>query len=110
VTHLRIVRPREPKRRKGDPRVMLLSAEEERRARQALRNLKDAYRTWKGLADAMRVAERTLRRAMTGRYPIPVSVLFCAMRASGMTIADLLSAPGPVTLCHACGQIKRRVA
>lgn len=109
MSHLRIVGNEPPKRQmpKGKPfTVMLLSDDEQKRAVQALRNLRDAFGSWACMADAMGVAESTIHHAID-RKRISVAMLFAASRASGLTIDDLLSVPVPAGMCKACGQVKR---
>ncbi len=111
MTHLRIVKPEEPKppRRKGGPRheASVLTPEEERKARQAIRNLKDHFGTWGCLADAMGMPVKSLLKAASGRYALSPAVLLRAMRASGLTLADMLGAPAVAGRCRACGAMRR---
>jgi hypothetical protein len=109
---LRLVKPEGPKpaRQKGAPRheATVLTPEEGRKARQAIRNLKDAFGTWACLAEAMGMPTKSLLNAVQGeRYGLSSAVLLRAMRASGLTLADMLGAPAPAGRCRACGQIKR---
>jgi hypothetical protein len=106
---LRLVGKDPPKREKGRPRheSIVLTPDEQRRARQALRNLKDAFGTWACLADAMGMRTKSLIHAVSGRYGLSPAVLLRAMRASGLTLDDLLGAPAMAGRCRACGQIKR---
>ena len=110
MSHLKLVGSEPPKsRRKGAPRheARVLTPEEERKARQAIRNLKDAFGTWACLADAMAMPEKSLMRAVSGRHGLSPAVLLRAMRASGLTLADMLGAPAVAGRCRACGQVKR---
>lgn len=109
MSHLRIVgseRPK-PKRRKGERfDRSLLSADEHKRAAQALRNIKEAFGSWACLADASGVDLTTIHRAVHDKK-VTVPLLFAVSRASGLAIDDLLSAPVPTDRCRACGQVKR---
>jgi hypothetical protein len=111
MSHLKLVGqdPPKPARRKGMPRheASVLTPEEERKARQAIRNLKDHFGTWACLAEAMGMPVKSLLRAVSGRYALSPAVLLRAMRASGLTMADMLGDPALAGRCRACGQIKR---
>lgn len=109
MSHLRIVGNEPPKRpkRKGERfSVGLLSDDEQKRAVQALRNLKNAFGSWPCLSDAMGVRKNTIQRAIHAGE-VSIALLFAASRASGLTIDDLLSVPVPAGMCKACGQVKR---
>jgi hypothetical protein len=108
VSHLRIVKPEGPKppRRKWE-RKPLLSPDEERRFRQAMRNLRDAFGTWGALAAAMDANEGTIDAMQQGRSRVSGEIVIRAMRASGLSLADMLGEPTPVELCRACRQVKR---
>lgn len=109
---LRLVKPEGPKppRRSGE-RSALFTPEEQRKLRQAIRNLKDAFGTWACLADAMGMRVKSLERAIGGNhFGLSPGVVIRAMRASGLALDDLLGAPVLADRCRACGQIKRRVA
>jgi hypothetical protein len=105
---LRLVKPEAPKppRRKGE-RKPLLSPEEERRFRQAMRNLRDAFGTWGALAAAMDANEGTIDAMQQGRSRVSGDMLIRAMRASGLSLGELLGEPAPVAICRACRQVKR---
>jgi hypothetical protein len=111
MSHLKLVGqdPPKPARRKGGPRheATVLTPEEERKARQAIRNLKDHFATWACLANAMGMPVKSLLRAASGRYALFPAVLLRAMRASGLTLDDMLGNPAIAGKCRACGQIKR---
>ncbi len=112
--HLRVVgaEPPKPRRRKGARTPYtndLLSEEEQKRAIQALRNLRDAFGTWPCLAEAMRVPVNALHLALR-RGNISPAMLFAASKASGLSIAEMLGGPAPAERCRACGQVKRRAA
>ncbi|HZF54858.1 MAG TPA: transcriptional regulator [Polyangiaceae bacterium] len=106
---LRLVGKDPPKRQKGGPRheTVVLSPDEQRKARQALRNLKDHFGTWACLADAMGMRTKSLINAVSGRCGLSPAVLLRAMRASGLTLDDMLGAPATAGRCRACGKIKR---
>lgn len=109
MSHLRIVgsEPRKPPRRKGQSYLRgLLTPDEQTRAAQAMRNLRDAFGSYACLADATGIFTNTLVRAVQRKRVTP-AMLFAASRASGLTIDDLLSAPVPTDRCRACGQVKR---
>jgi ABC-type polysaccharide/polyol phosphate transport system ATPase subunit len=84
----------------------VLTPEEQRKVRQAIRNLRDAFGTWACLADAMGMPVKSLGHAMNARLGLSPAVVLRAMRASGLTLDDLLGAPAPAERCRACGQIK----
>ena len=111
MSHLKLVGqdPPKPARRKGMPRheASVLTPEEERKARQAIRNPKDHFGTWACLAEAMGMPVKSLLRAVSGRYALSPAVLLRAMRASGLTLDDMLGNPAIAGRCRACGQIKR---
>jgi hypothetical protein len=104
---LRLVKPEEPKppRRKGE-RKPLLSPEEERRFRQAMRNLRDAFGTWGALAAAMDANEGTIDAMQQRRSRVSGELIIRAMRASGLSLADLLGEPQIAGKCRACGSIR----
>ena len=108
MSHLRIVRNEPPKtpRRKGE-RKPILSSEEERRFRQAMRNLRDAFGTWGALAAAMGATEAAIDAMRAGRSRVSGEMVVRAMRASGLSLGELLDEPAPVALCRACRQVKR---
>ncbi|HLM76512.1 MAG TPA: hypothetical protein VK459_27605, partial [Polyangiaceae bacterium] len=64
MSHLKLVRPEGPKppRQKGGPRhaASVLTPEEQRQARAALRNLRDSFGTLACLSNAMGVPYATL--------------------------------------------------
>jgi hypothetical protein len=105
---LRLVKPEaaKPTRRKGQ-RKPLLSPEEERRFRQAMRNLRDAYGTWGALAAAMGATEDAIDSMRAGRCRVSGDMIVRAMRASRLSLVELLGEPSPVALFRACGQVKR---
>ena len=61
------------------------------------------------MAEAMGIPHNAIHLAFR-RGRVTVAMLYTASKASGLTIDDLLSGPVPANRCHACGQIKRRVA
>jgi hypothetical protein len=89
---------------------MLLSHEDAQRFRQAMRNLRDAFGTWGALAAAMGAHPVTLSSMMGGSKSVSGDMIVRAMRASGLTLAELLGGPVAADRCRACGQIKRRAA
>lgn len=93
---LRLVGAREPTKppRKRYQRIPLLNAEESRRFRQAVRNLKErGFATWDCLASAMRVTRVALAHMMDGRHAVSGEMIVRAMKASGLTLDELLGAP-----------------
>jgi hypothetical protein len=80
---------------------------EERRFRQAMRNLRDAFGTWGALAAAMGANEGTIDAMQQGRSRVSGELIIRAMRASGLTLGELLGDPALAGRCRACGQIKR---
>ena len=109
---LHLVKPEGPKpaRPKGAPRheASVLTPEEERKARQAIRNLKNAFGTWACLAKAMGMPEKSLITAVQGeRYGLSPAVLLRAMRASGLTLDDMLGNPALAGRCRSCGALRR---
>ncbi len=110
MSHLKLVGqdPPKPARRKGERHeASVLTPAEQKRARAALRNLRDSFGTLACLADAMQVPYATLKRVYSGRAPVSSAVLLRAMRASGLTLDDMLGSPALAGRCRACGQIKR---
>lgn len=95
MSHLHLVgrEPAKPKRKKWT-RTPLLTAEEERRFRQAVRNLKDrGFATWECLASAMRVTRVALAHMIDGRHAVSGDMIVRVMRATGLTLDELLGAP-----------------
>lgn len=111
---LRLVKPEGPKppKKGGRPHHSLaLTPEEQRKLRQSIRNLKDAFGAWDCLTDAMEMPVKSLENAVRGRYiRLSPAVVLRAMRTSGLTLDDMLGDPAPAERCRACGQIKRRRA
>jgi hypothetical protein len=72
MSHLKLVGQDPPKttRRKGGPRheASVLTPEEERKARQAIRNIKDRCGTWACLADMMGLPVRARPRHAGDRF------------------------------------------
>jgi hypothetical protein len=113
VSHLKLVKEKLPKPTKGARRRhegSVFTDDEQRRARQALRNLHDAFGTWSCLADAMGMPKESLMNAARGVYALSAAIVLRAMRASGLTLEEFLGGPIPADRCRACGQIKRRAA
>ena len=96
-----------PRKRRKWERVPLLSDLEEQRFRQACRNLRDAFGSPGALAAAMRASPHAIRIMMAGRTRPSGDIIVKAIRASGLSLAELLGAPVPADRCRACGQIKR---
>ena len=92
--HLHLV-GREPKKpaRKKYQRAPLLTPDEERRFRAALTNLQGAFGSWECLAHAMGVRVHTINHARAGRVSVSGDLIVRAIRASGLTYADLVGAP-----------------
>jgi len=107
---LRLVRDEPPKaptkRRKGERRPVL-TADEEKRFRAAMRGLEGAFGSWSCLAAAMDVDPGALRRMMRGSASVSGEMVVKAMKASGLSLADLLGGPVLATRCRACGAVKR---
>ena len=105
---LRLVKPEGPKsqRRKYERRPVL-SREEERHFRQAMRNLRDAFGSTGALCAAMETPQNTVHAMLAGRTGVSGDLIVRAMRASGLSLAELLGDPVPADRCRACGQIKR---
>lgn len=91
--HLHLVgsEPAKPKRKKYE-RSPLLTREEERRFRAALTNLQGAFGSWECLAHAMGVRVHTINYVRRGRA-VSGDLIVRAIRASGLTYADLVGAP-----------------
>ncbi len=92
---LRLVGNEKPKTpRKKYQRSPLLTSEESRRFRQAMRNLKDrGFATWDCLASAMRVSRVALAHMMDGRHAVSGEMVVRTMKASGLTLDELIGAP-----------------
>jgi hypothetical protein len=108
MSHLKLVRdePPKPPRRKGERRP-LLSPEEERQFRQAMRNLRDAFGSTGALCAAMGAKTHAVNDMLAGRNRVSGDLVVRAMRALGLSLAELLGGPIPADRCRACGQIKR---
>ena len=108
MSHLKIVEPEAPKppRRKGE-RKPLLSSEEERRFRQAAQNLAAAFGSWGALAAAMETRTSAISHMISGRSSVSGDMVVRAMRAAGLSLAELLGGPILADRCRACGQVKR---
>lgn len=106
---LRLVKdaPPKPPRRKGQRTPPVLTSTEEQRFRQAMRNLRDAFGSWGALADAMGAKTKAMGHMMRGICHVSGDMIVRAMRASGLSLAELLGAPVPADRCRACGQFKR---
>lgn len=110
MSHLKLVgtpEPPKPPRRKGQRYAPLLTAEEEQRFRQTLRNLRDAFGTWTCLAAAMRMTHESIWRAAHGKESVSARMIICAMRATGLSYEQLTGEPIAADRCRACGQLRR---
>jgi hypothetical protein len=115
MSHLRIVKPEglKPARQNGGPRheALVFTPEEQRKLRQAIRNLKDAFGTWACLAEAMGMPVGSLVNAVGGKQRgLSPAIVIRAMRASGLSFAEILGGPVPADRCRACGQLKRKTS
>ena len=108
MSHLRVVKPEPARapRRKGERRP-LPTPDEERQFRQAMRNLRDAFGSWGALAAAMGALQKTIASMMCGAQSASGDMVVRAMRASGLSLDELLGGPVPADRCRACVQIKR---
>lgn len=104
---LRLVKPEGPRplRRKGE-RSALFTSDEERRFRQAMRNLCAAFGSWGALAAAMRVRTSAISHMMAGRSSVSGDMIVRAMRASGLSLGELLGVPASASVCRACGGLR----
>lgn len=93
------------KRRKGE-RTPVLSEDEEKRFRAAMRGLRDAFGTWGALSAAMGADSGAVYTMMSGKHRVSGDMIVRAMRASGLTLNDLLGAPTLAGRCRACGAVK----
>ena len=98
--------PPRPKRRKYE-RSPTFSRDEERRFRQALRNLQGAYGSWRCLMDALNIRHSALADVMRGKARVSGDLVVKAMRASGLGLKDLIGEPVAVSRCRACGGARR---
>lgn len=98
--------PAKPPRRKGE-RTPLLTREEAQHFRQAMRNLRDAFGSPGCLAAAMGAHPSTVAKMIRGVQSVSGEMIVKALRASGLSLADLLEGPVPADRCRACGQVKR---
>lgn len=112
MSHLKLVGREESakKKRRKPERFHLLSTDEERRFRAAMRNLHDAFGTWPCLADAMLCGLKGITLMMCGRSSVSGDMIVRAMRASGLSLPELLGGLISADRCRACGQIKQRAA
>lgn len=104
---LRLVRDEPPKsKRRKWTRTPLLTPDEARRFRQSMRNLHDAFGTWSCLAAAMGSELHTIHDMMNGRSHVSGDMIVRAMRAGGVTLAELISGPVAADRCRACGRVR----
>lgn len=97
--------PPRPKWRRSP--TLKLTAEEDRQARAALRNIKATFGSWQALADAVGVSIITLHHALKpGRGS---AILFLRVAQAGkLTFDDMISGRiASVDRCSACGAGKR---
>lgn len=100
--------PTQPPRAKGRRSPSLrLTAEEDRHARGAMRNIKASFGSWQALADAVGVPINTLYFAL--KPGKGTAILFLRVAQAGkMTFDDMISGRvGVVGRCSACGTAKR---
>lgn len=107
MSHLKIVKDEPPKPRPKRQRSPLLTPDEEKRFRQAMKNLRDAFGTWACLAAAMGSALTSVAHMMDGSCHVSGDMIIRAMKASGLTLTELLGAPVLAGTCRACGAVKR---
>lgn len=109
---LRLVRDEPPKaprrgRRPGKcSRPPILSTDEEKRFRAAMRGLHDAFGSWPCLASAMDTGTYTISHMMRGKTHVSGALIVKAMRASGLTFAELIGKPIAANRCRACGKVR----
>ena len=108
MSHLKIVRdePPRPPRRKGE-RSPLLTREEAQRFRQAMKKLRDAFGTRGALAAAMDSPKASVEHMARGYTGISGDMIIRVMRASGLSLAELLGGPALAGTCRACGAVKK---
>lgn len=109
---LRLVRDEPPKaptkRRKFAPHSSdVFTPEEQTKARQSLRNMRDAFGSLSCMAAALGMPANTLQRVVAGSMPVSAATLFRASRASGLSTDELLGAPSLAGTCRACGSVRR---
>ena len=95
-----------PKRRKWQAPPPVLTPEEETRFRAAMRNLHGAFGSWPCLAKAMGVKTKPIAAMMRGRNHVSGDMIVRAMKASGLSFAELLGGPVPADRCRACGKVR----
>jgi hypothetical protein len=95
-----------PKRRKW-ARTPLLTPDEARRFRAAMRGLQGAFGSWPCLANAMGTNTDTIKDMMRGKTGVSGEMIVRASKASGLTLAELLDAPVLAGTCRACGAVRR---
>ncbi len=99
--------PPKPPRKRGRRRPPLLSPEEESRFRAAMKNLQGAFGSWPCLAAAMGSRTESISNMMGGSIHVSGDMIVRAMKASGLTLADLLGGPVAADRCRACGAVRR---
>lgn len=106
---LRLVKPegpKAPKRRKWQAPPPILTVEEETRFRAAMRNLQGAFGSWPCLAAAMGTNPNCINQMMRGRHHVSGDMIVRAMKASGLSYAELTGAPIAADRCRACGKVR----
>jgi len=107
---LRLVKPEGPKppRRKWQRAAPALSAEQQAKARAALKNLRYAYGGWAPLAEVMGVAKASLLHTAAGGVAVSGDMLIRLCRAGGLSVDAMLEAKlTPSGRCAACGAMRR---
>lgn len=94
-----------PKRRKWT-RAVLLTPGEEARFRAAMKNLQGAFGSWSCLAEAMGANYGAIKGMMYGVTHVSGDMIVRAMRAGGVTLAELISGPVAADRCRACGRVR----
>ena len=94
--------PRVPKGKRSPG--LMLTAEESRHLRVALKNLRWAYGTWACLAEVMGIRSFALQDVASGKSPGSAAMALRAAQAAGMHVETLLSgALSPAGRCATCG-------
>ena len=105
MSHLRLVKPAEPKppRRKGQRPPSPFSPDEQARLRVALRNARALFGTWSCLADAMHVREKPIQGVAAARRRVSADLAIRLARALGKPLESLYRAPSDASTCPTCG-------
>jgi hypothetical protein len=110
VSHLRIVKPEgdKPPRRKGQRPAPVLTAEQQAKARAALKNLRSAYGGWDVLAQVMGVSLAAVKAVAAGSYTLNGDTLIRLCRAGGLSVDAMLEAKLTSSgRCASCGAMRR---